>query len=51
MADPLASENLLKSSERDIFFMRSVMDDLRLQGAVEGGMEVVMVKTADTAGV
>jgi serine/threonine-protein kinase RsbW len=45
VADPLAPENLLKSSGRGIFFMRSFMDDLRLQRAAEGGMEVVMVKT------
>jgi serine/threonine-protein kinase RsbW len=50
VADPLAPENLLKSSGRGIFFMRSFMDDLRLQRAPEGGMEVVMVKTGGTAG-
>ena len=49
VADPLAPENLLKSSGRGIFFMRSFMDDLRLQRAPEGGMEVVMVKSADSA--
>ena len=45
VGDPLAPENLLKSSGRGIFFMRNFMDDLRLQRAPEGGMEVVMVKT------
>ena len=49
VADPLAPENLLKSSGRGIFFMRNFMDDLRLQRAPEGGMEVVMVKTVDAA--
>jgi serine/threonine-protein kinase RsbW len=49
IADPLAPENLLKSSGRGIFFMRNFMDDLRLQRAPEGGMEVVMVKSLDTA--
>ena len=44
VADPLAPENLLKSSGRGIFFMRSFMDDLTLQRAPEGGMEVRMVK-------
>lgn len=44
VADPLAPENLLKSSGRGIFFMRSFMDDVRLQRASEGGMEVRMVK-------
>ena len=51
VADPLAPENLLKSSGRGIFFMRNFMDDLRLQRAPEGGMEVVMVKTADASSV
>lgn len=45
IADPLAPENLLKSSGRGIFFMRSLMDDVRLRRAPEGGMEVLMVKT------
>ena len=49
VGDPLAPENLLKSSGRGIFFMRNFMDDLRLQRAPEGGMEVVMVKTVDAA--
>ena len=45
VADPLAPENLLKSSGRGIFFMRSLMDDVSIRRAPEGGMEVVMVKT------
>ena len=44
VADPLAPENILKSSGRGIFFMRSFMDDVVLQRASEGGMEVRMVK-------
>ena len=44
VADPLAPENMLKSSGRGIFFMRSFMDDVTLQRAPEGGMEVRMVK-------
>jgi len=44
VADPLAPENLLKSSGRGIFFMRSFMDDVQLHRAPEGGMEVRMVK-------
>ena len=44
LADPLAPENLLKSSGRGIFFMRSFMDDVQLRQAPEGGMEVRMVK-------
>lgn len=48
--DPLAPENLLKSSGRGIFFMRSLMDDVRMQRAPEGGMEVVMVKSRGGGG-
>jgi serine/threonine-protein kinase RsbW len=44
IADPLAPENILKSSGRGIFFMRNFMDDVTLRRATEGGMEVRMVK-------
>lgn len=44
LPDPLAPENLLKASGRGIFLIRSFMDELVLQRAAEGGMEVVMVK-------
>jgi serine/threonine-protein kinase RsbW len=44
VANPLAPENILKSSGRGIFFMRSFMDDVVLRRASEGGMEVRMVK-------
>jgi serine/threonine-protein kinase RsbW len=44
VADPLAPENLLKSSGRGIFFMRSFMDDVSLHKIPEGGMEVRMTK-------
>jgi serine/threonine-protein kinase RsbW len=44
VADPLAPENLLKTSGRGIFLIRSFMDDVQLRGAPEGGMEVRMVK-------
>ncbi len=44
VADPLAPENLLKSSGRGIFLIRSFMDDLTLRRAPEGGMELRMVK-------
>lgn len=39
-------DNLLKSSGRGIFLIRSFMDELELQRLPEGGMEVVMVKRA-----
>jgi serine/threonine-protein kinase RsbW len=44
VADPLAPENMLKSSGRGIFFMRSFMDDVQLKKRPEGGMEVRLVK-------
>ncbi len=44
LLDPLAPENLLKSSGRGIFFMRNFMDDVSLRRMPEGGMEVRMVK-------
>jgi serine/threonine-protein kinase RsbW len=46
LPDCLAPENLLNSSGRGIFLMRSFMDELVLQRAPEGGMEVRMVKRA-----
>jgi serine/threonine-protein kinase RsbW len=51
IADPLAPENLLKSSGRGIFFMRSFMDDVTLKRGSEGGMEVRMVKKLASSGV
>ena len=50
VADPLAPENILKSSGRGIFFMRSFMDDVTLKRASEGGMEVRMVKKLAAGG-
>ena len=44
IADPLAPENMLKSSGRGIFLMRNFMDDVELRRAPQGGMEVRMVK-------
>jgi serine/threonine-protein kinase RsbW len=44
LRDPLTPENLLKSSGRGIFLIRTFMDEMTLQRAAEGGMEVVMVK-------
>jgi serine/threonine-protein kinase RsbW len=49
IADPLAPENLLKASGRGIFLIRSFMDDVRLQRAPEGGMEIRMVKRVHAA--
>jgi serine/threonine-protein kinase RsbW len=50
VADPLAPENILKSSGRGIFFMRSFMDDVQLKRAPAGGMQVRMVKKLAASG-
>ena len=49
VANPLAPENLLKSSGRGIFLIRNFMDDVQLQRAPEGGMEIRMVKRVQAA--
>jgi serine/threonine-protein kinase RsbW len=51
LADPLAPENLLKSSGRGIFLIRNFMDDVRLQRAPEGGREIRMVKRVQPSAV
>lgn len=50
VADPLAAENLLKGSGRGIFLIRNFMDEVILQRAPQGGMEIRMVKRVQTAG-
>ncbi len=42
--DPLAEENLLKTSGRGIFLMRSFMDEFEVRCGRQGGAEVVMAK-------
>ncbi len=49
LADPLAPENVLKSSGRGIFLIRSFMDDVLLRRAPEGGMEIRMTKRVQPA--
>ena len=44
VANPLDPENVLKSSGRGIFFMRSFMDDVQMSRRPEGGMVVRMTK-------
>jgi serine/threonine-protein kinase RsbW len=41
--DPIAPENLLKSSGRGVFLMRAFMDEIRFQN-MSPGTEVVMIK-------
>ena len=50
IADPLAPENLLKASGRGIFLIRNFMDDVQLQRAPEGGMEIRMTKRLQPRG-
>jgi serine/threonine-protein kinase RsbW len=42
--DPLTPENVLKASGRGIFLIRQFMDEVSLQPAREGGMEMRMLK-------
>ena len=42
--DPLAEENLLKTSGRGIFLMRSFMDEFDIHRGRQGGAELVMAK-------
>ena len=44
MPDPLAEDNLLKTSGRGIFLMRTFMDELAVWRSSEGGAELVMAK-------
>jgi serine/threonine-protein kinase RsbW len=50
LADPLAPENILKSSGRGIFLIRNFMDEVVLQRAAGRGMEVHMVKKVKRTG-
>jgi serine/threonine-protein kinase RsbW len=49
LADPLAPENLLRSSGRGILLIRSFMDDVQLQRVPAGGMEIRMTKRVTPA--
>ena len=44
VADPLAEENLLRTSGRGIFLMRAFMDDLAVRRGPTGGADLVMSK-------
>jgi serine/threonine-protein kinase RsbW len=44
VADPLAEENLLRTSGRGIFLMRAFMDDFTVQSGPEGGADLVLTK-------
>ena len=42
--DPLAEENLLRTSGRGIFLMRAFMDEFDIQRSAGGGTELIMSK-------
>jgi serine/threonine-protein kinase RsbW len=42
--DPLAEENLLRTSGRGIFLMRAFMDEFDVQRGPDGGTELIMSK-------
>jgi serine/threonine-protein kinase RsbW len=42
--DPLAPENLMRTSGRGIFLIKSFMDDFRMRRLESGGTEVTLVK-------
>ena len=44
VADPLATENLLKVSGRGIFLIRAFMDEFRVDSRPGVGTEVIMIK-------
>jgi serine/threonine-protein kinase RsbW len=50
IADPLAPENLLKSSGRGIFLIRNFMENVEMRRAPQGGMEISMTKRPQTNG-
>ncbi|MFZ0211395.1 MAG: ATP-binding protein [Candidatus Acidiferrales bacterium] len=48
--DPLAEENLLRTSGRGIFLMRAFMDEFDIQPGPHGGTELVMSKWFPSTG-
>jgi serine/threonine-protein kinase RsbW len=44
LPDPLAEDNLLRTSGRGIFLVRSFMDEVRIRRPETGGIEVTLVK-------
>ena len=50
VADPLAPENLLRPGGRGIFYMRSLMDEVKYRFGDDGGTEVVLRKRIKAAG-
>ena len=48
LPDPLAPENLMRTSGRGIFLIRSFMDEFDIRRSEGGGMEVTLVKYTGT---
>jgi len=48
LPDPLAPENLMRTSGRGIFLIRSFMDDVQLRRLDSGGTEVTLVKNVES---
>lgn len=44
LGDPLAEENLLKTSGRGLLIVRAFMDDMRVGHGARGGAELMMAK-------
>jgi serine/threonine-protein kinase RsbW len=44
LPDPLAPDNLLRSSGRGIFLIRSFMDEVQIRRLESGGIELTLVK-------
>lgn len=42
--NPIEDENLLKEAGRGIFIVRSLVDDLQIESAPEGGTRMVIIK-------
>ena len=42
--DPLAEENLLRTSGRGLFLMRAFMDEFKVERGPQGGAELIMIK-------
>jgi len=44
LPDPLAPENIMRTSGRGIFLIRSFMDEFQMRHLERGGTEVTLVK-------
>jgi serine/threonine-protein kinase RsbW len=48
LPDPLADDNLLRTSGRGIFLIRSFMDEFEIHRLETGGMQVTLVKYSES---